>query len=370
MINLFHKNKGAATLVIAVILITLSALIIIFAANHGQMLEKITANQTRNTEAFSAAEAGLEFGINYFQQNAATILASPSGGYIQSFSNSNIANVSLANGSHFTVVYTNPVAANYNLIKVTSTGTNAEGSSTRVVSQLIAAAPLLSNPGTIPLVTTGTVSLSGNTIITNTSNNQTIQSGGTVGMSGNARTVLNSGTSSLPGNIKSDVQASQSTLQNMSQSNFIASFFSTSSSSSIQSKVAHYYTNSSNTSYNSTLNNMTGSSVWIDQTNGSTATISGNTVVGSITNPVLLIVNGNLSISGNTIIYGFIFVIGSAGIDSLSGNTQIIGGLAASANLTFSGNTNLTYNPTVLSNLQSQSSGTAWAKVAGTWKDF
>lgn len=370
MINSFHKIKGAATLVIAILLVVLSTLIIIFAANHGQMWEKITANQTRNAESFSAAEAGLEYGINYLRQNSAVILANPVLGFILPFTNSSITNVTLANGSRFSIVYTNPVFGNYKLIKITSTGVNAEGTSTRVVSQYVAQNAILSNPGTRSLTTIGNVSLSGSAVVSNTSTNQTIQSGGTLTISGSAKTVTSTGTSSTAGNIQGDAQTSTPSLQSMSQSDFISQFFGISSTNALKNQMGYYYNNSANTNYSSTLSSISGNSIWIDQTGGTTATINGSTTIGSLTNPVLLVVNGNLSVSGNVTIYGFVFVIGSLGIDTLSGNTVITGGLASTSNLSISGNINLNYSPTVISNLQNQTNTSYWAKVPGTWKDF
>src|SRR3990167_6095672 len=117
-------HHGAAILVFTLVLVTLSTLIILFAANYGRLNDKSVTNINRHYQAFEAAQAGMEFGINYLDENNAAILASPAGGYILPYSNSSTNNVVLANNSRYTITYSNPVANNYTLIKVTSVGTS------------------------------------------------------------------------------------------------------------------------------------------------------------------------------------------------------------------------------------------------------
>lgn len=370
MINLYrNKQRGGITLIISVILIVTITLLVIFAANYAQTMEKLSANQLRSKQAFQAATAGLEFGIVYFQQNSGTILASTVSGYIAPFSNSSTSNVSLTNGSRFTITYTNPVQNNYRLILVSSTGTSADGSTTRTVKQQIAMGSLFTTIPNYFMSSKGSITISGNANTSNTATNQTIQSASTVTLSGSAQTTTSSGVSSTAGHIGSDIQQNSTTLANESQNDFVASYFGTSSSSTIQSKVTNFYSNSSSTNYASTLNGVTGKSIWIDQTSG-TASISGNTTIGSATEPVLLIVNGNFSISGNVTINGFIFVISTIGINSFTGNVTINGGIATADNTTISGSVDLNYNNSILTNLQNLSSLTYWAKVPGSWRDF
>lgn len=369
MTNSFPNKQqhGAATLIITVLLLVMSTLIIIFAANYGVMQDKTVANINRSRQAFQAADAGLEFGINYLQQNYTTVIASPSGGYI-SYTNASLTNVTLANNSRFSVTYSNPVANNYTLIRITSVGTSDDGTATRTVVQDVSRGSLLLSPPNFPLVSKGNVSMSGNAEVTNTSNNTTIISASTVSMSGNSHTILSGGTSSGPGNIQSDVQQNSSTLANFSQEDFFANYFG-SSTSVVKSNVAHHYSNSSSANYTATLSGMTGTSIWIDQIGG-TATINGNAVIGSAANPVLLIVNGSFSLSGNVTLYGFLFVIGTNEITSLTGNVNIIGAIGTSDTLNMAGNIQLTYDPSIIANLQNQSSMSYFAKIPGSWRDY
>lgn len=376
MINLFRnrdrcemkKHQGAATLIITVILLLLSTLIMFFAANYGILQEKSIANVNRHYQAFEAADAGLEFGINYLQKNWATILAGPVSGFITPYSDASTTNITLTNGSKFSVVYTNPTANNYNIIKITSTGVSSDGTSTYVVSQLVRDGSILFSPATVPLVTQGDLNVAGNSEIKNTFNSSTIMSGGAVAFSGSSQTTLTSGKSSSSSSIKSDVQANNTALSNLSLTDFFATYFG-STSTQIQNKMAHTYSNSGSTNYSSTLNGMTGTTIWIDQTGG-TATINGSTTIGSAANPVLLIVNGNLALSGNLTIYGYIFTFGTNTIDSITGNVNITGALVTAGELNITGSTVLSYNPSVITNLQNLPATKYYAKVPGSWRDF
>jgi len=336
----------------------LSTLVIIFAANFGVLLDKSSSNFVQNAQAFEAAEAGLEFGINYLQQNSATILANPVNGYIPAYSNSNTSNVALGNGSKYTITYSNPVAYNYKLIQIASTGTSSDGTSTRVVSQQVYFGSLLENPPNSLLVSKGNVSLSGSSELTNTQTNNAVQAGGSVTITGSAQINTSSG---------SGIQSNVSSLSSMSQNDFFASYFGV-SMNTVKNNVAHYYSNSSSTDYSRTLNGLNGTSIWIDQTGG-TASINGSITLGSASNPVLLIVNGNLSLSGSITIYGLVFVMGTA-TTTVTGSVQLTGGMISATNMSMTGSTSFTYNSTTFTNLQNQSSMSYYAKVPGSWKDF
>lgn len=375
---LLNKKRecGAATLIITVLLLVMSTLIIIFAANFGTMRDKVTGNLYNDLQAFNAADAGLEYGINYLVVNSATILANPVGGYIN-YTTGAITNVSLANNSTYSITYTNPTASNYNTIRISSTGTSADGTATRTVKQDVAKSSLLSSPPTVPLLTQGAVSMgSGNSnasvVVTNTSNNNTIHAGSGVTMyftQTAAKTVIGSGVSSYNGHIQSDINQSDSTLHNLTQ----ASFFSTyvgASSSTLQSAATHTYTNSVNTDYSATIGGMTNAIIWINQTGGTTGSFTNdNSWLGSSASPVLLIVNGNFTYAAG--FYGLMVVLGTLTITNLGG-TGINGAVAATGLVTMSASAAaVTYSPSVLTALAGESAlALNWAKVPSSWRDF
>jgi Tfp pilus assembly protein PilX len=368
MTNIFRNQKGVATLLISVIMLVSITLIIFFAASYNRVQEKVISNTYMNNQAFEAAEGGLEFGIVYFQQNSSTITASPVNGYIPAYSSINTQNVALANGSKFSIAYTNPIQNNYAQILVTSTGKSSDATATRVVSQKIVHGSLLSTPPTVPLISKGSVSATGNSVINNPYSNSTINSASTVSINGSSQTVITGGAvGSNSASIGSDVQQHNATTAAMSNTTFFQTYFGT-SESVLRPTVQHYYSNSSSTNYSGTLNGLTGTSIWIDQTGGD-AKINGNTVIGSAANPVLIVVNGNLDLSGGATIYGFIYVIGGVAT-SITGNINIYGGVVSTDDLTLAGNTLIKFDLSVLSALQQQLGTTYYAKIPGTWKDF
>lgn len=363
MTNSYLKKQiGAATLLITTVVMVCITLLVLFAANYGAFQQKISANSNRNQQAFEAAEAGLEFGINYLKQNSATILASPSGGFIQAFSNSSTNNVALANGTHYTITYTNPTANVYTIIKVSSTGTSDDGSASRTVSQLVAFGSILAKAPTNPLTVKGNVSLGGSSSVTNMQSSTTIQSGGTVSISGSSQTQTSSG-GSTSSSIGSDVQQNKSSLASESTTDYFSSYFGV-SAATVKSNAAYTFTNLGD--YSSVLNGKTGSLIWIDQTSG-TANIGSSANVGTAASPVILIINGNLRISSSTQIYGLVFVTGTATVD-IVGSTDVVGGLITTSDLSITGSSAITFSSTVLSTTQNIMN--YYAKIPGSWKDF
>lgn len=368
MIN--HRTRminGAATLIMTLVLMVLSTLIIIFAANYGKLQSKSITNIHRHQQAYEAAQAGLEYGINYLQQNTAAILANPVSGYIAPYTNNSITDVTLANNSKFSITYSNPTANNYDLIKITSTGTSDDGTSTKTVSQLVEFGSLLLSPPTIPMTIKGDVSLSGDVEVINTYNNYTITSGGTITLDNKAITVLSSGTSSRKKKLDGDVIENDVTLGASSSSDMFVSYFGL-PESMVKSSTGTYITNDSNTDYSAQLDGLQGISIWIDQTAG-TASITGNTTIGSSSNPVVLIIKGTPSISGNITIYGFVYVDNPL-LLNISGNVLVVGAIVATGGIDMVGTSNVMYSPLVLQNIQNQNSMKYFAKIPGSWKDF
>jgi Tfp pilus assembly protein PilX len=362
------SQRGAAMLVMALVLTTLSMLIVIFAANYGNLQSKAVANITRNQQAMNAAQAGLEFGISYLNENSATILASPVSGYLAPFSNSSTTNVALSNGSKFSITYSNPTANNYKLIKISSVGSSDDGTAVTTVSQLVQFGSMLLNIPGSPMISLGAVALNGNSEIVNVYSGTTIQTAQGVSFGGSSSTTLASGTSSNKNSIKSDVQQNAASLQGLSSTDFFSTIFGL-SSDSIKSTVGHYYSNNTTTNYAETLNGLTGTSIWIDQTSG-TATLSSNATIGSAAAPVILIINGPVKFSGNVTIYGYVFVTGVSTID-LTGNVTINGAMGTTDNTSSAtGSVQINYSPTVLNNLQKSNGMQYYAKIPGSWKEF
>lgn len=362
-----RQQNGAATLMMTLVLMVLSTMIIIFAANYGKLQSKAIANIQRNGQAYDAAQAGLEFGINYLQKNSTAILANPVSGHIVTYSNSDVTNVSLPNGSKFSITYTNPTANDYDLILVSSTGSSDDSSSTRTVSQLVKFGSVLLNSPTKPLILKGAVNMGDDSEIINTENDYTIDSGSTINLDKKAVTIIASGVSSKKKKLKSDVTENDAALSGITSSDLFIDYFGL-TSSLVKSSMLNQFTNSTSTDYSSQLNGLEGTSIWIDQTGG-TATIKGTTTIGSSNNPVVLIINGNPSFQDSTTIYGYVYIDNTSAVQ-LSGNVLIVGGLVATGAINLIDSAHIMYSSFVLDNLRNQSNLRYFAKVPGSWKDF
>jgi Tfp pilus assembly protein PilX len=357
-VNYVLRSKGVSTLATTMILLLFITLLTLFGTTYSIWQQKISANVIRHNQAFMAAETGLEYGMVYFIENSGLILANPSAGYISSYSNSNITNVTLANNSKFTVVYTNPVANAYNLILITSTGTSDDGTANVIISQLIAKGTELLNTPTTSLSLTGNVNMGGNSTIYNNSTASTILAGGSVTFSGGASTQTSAGGSSN-GNFGSDVQQNIGALSSMNSTQALNQYFSV-PADAIKNNIDHLFT-PSNVSNASGLTNTT---IWMD----ANTSLSGIITIGTASQPVFLFVNGNLTLSGNIKIYGFVYLMGSL---VSSGNVQVYGALFINGGTTMSGAQDLiAYDPNILNLVKNIPSLSFWAKVPGSWKDF
>lgn len=361
----WHKQKGAVTLILTLVLLLATAYVAIFVARSSVSQQRLIANQYRSAQALEAAEAGLNFGLAYLIQNKNTIVVdSNSDGYIDNFSNSSTTNVTLSNGSTYSITYSNPTANNFNIIKITSVGRSADGTAKRTISELAGYRSLLLHYSPVSMVARGDVTLVGNSQIKNTSTNTNILAGGEIEISGGGSTVTATGTSSDNSHLGGDVTQYNSSIANTSLSSFFSNFFGT-SMTTVQTSVAHYYSYTSNTNYNSIVNGMNGTSFWFEQVGSTTGTIDSTTQVGTPSQPVLLIVNGNLNLAGNAIVYGYIYVTGNL---QTGGNVSVIGGIAVGGSVKDAGNYVLTYNASVLNNLQNLSG--SYSVIPGSWNDL
>lgn len=362
-LNTQSNQRGAALLVLVVALLFCVTWLVISLAKTGQQSIKMTANDIRAEQAAEAAAAGSNFGWVYFTKNSSSIVVDANAdGYIDAYSNASITSVALSNGSLFSITYSNPTVNDLSLILIKSIGTM--GNASREERQLVKYTSLMSTYAQNGMTAKGNIGMSGNSQVTNAANNQSLASGGTVTLSGNANTVISTGTSSNSSSIKSDVSQNNASFASATPEAFFMRFFGA-ASASVKAAANHYYSNASNTNYNATLNGKTSATIWIDQSGGTRATIDSNTIIGSLANPVLLVVNGDLTIQGNAQIFGYIYVTGNL---QTAGNAVIRGAIVAGGNTVDSGNFSLTYNTSVLTKVQ-QLVG-QYATVPNSWNDL
>lgn len=369
MINMRHNANsrsgqcGAALLVLVVALLFTVTWLVFSMAKSGQLGIKLGGNSMRTEQAAEAAAAGSDFGLAYFMKNNALIVVDANAdGYIDAYSNASITNVVLGNGSSYSITYSNPTVSDLTLILIKSIGTS--GSASREERQLVKYTSLMTTYSPNGMTAKGNISMSGNSSVTNTANNSSLVTGGTISLSANAKTVTSTGTSSTAASLQADVSQNNSSLSGATAEEFFVQFFGA-SSASIKAAASNYYSYAVNTNLNATLHGKTATSIWVDMAAGRNATIDSNTIIGSLTDPVLLVVNGDLAIQGNAQIFGYIYVTGAL---STAGNSTISGAVVAGGNTVDSGNFSLTYNTSILTKVQ-QLSG-QYGKVPNSWNDL
>lgn len=97
-------------------------------------------------------------------------------------------------------------------------------------------------------------------------------------------------------------------------------------------------------------------------------TIDGPLTLGSVEQPVLLVVEGQVRLSGGVAIHGAIVTLAASWDTSGTADTQVHGALIALGHVGGSGTPSITYDAAVLARLHGQHG--RFVRVAGSWRDF
>jgi Tfp pilus assembly protein PilX len=163
-------QKGAATLLVTIMLLIGITFILIYATKVGVLDQKISGNEYRHKEAFANAEAGLEQAAAFldYNPNLHDDVTAPGGGWVACGA-STVACTSVTNSAYYYDV--NEIAAltesSAFLVKTTTgtvavgIGTTADATGQAIVQTAYAKSSLLSS-GEIPPIMMPTGSLSGN----------------------------------------------------------------------------------------------------------------------------------------------------------------------------------------------------------------
>lgn len=333
-----QKQKGAAILIVTVILLLAAILGMVFATQHGVLQQMTTTNSKGHAEAYEAAQGGLDYGLVYLSTNSPTILASAVSGVINyGPSDSNLTNVTLANNSKYSVVYTNPTVSSYINMTITSTGTSADGTGTEVLVQQVTRSTASLGTATV----LGSVTSSG--VGDNITGSNAVVAGGSV----DPNAVAPGGT----------ISANDPSLAGLTGDQLFMRVFGVSKAT--KQAASTYYATAASVPW-TTISG----SVWVNDN----VSIGGNTTVGSVANPVVLIVNGTYSQSGTSVVNGIVYATGNV---SYVGTSNTNGLLVSEGNINFVGTSNLTYNSTIVNNLLNNGAIVSnYSKIPGSWRDF
>lgn len=391
-----RNQRGAGTLFVVLVMLLLSSLVIFFTTRNAINEQRLSANEIRSKQAYDAASAGLDIALSYFSQSGQTL--------------TKLNPVTMANSAVYQVTFCSPSwYATHDLptCPPKSTGTldcdhhpdtGSESRTPIVVAcgwsddseavarhiQKASGTPSLAGDVTSPVVSRATTNLlTGGASIFNYFNDLTIWSGKDVPIQSNTgksfirnvatdpsatssdyRTTGNSPgcnnppthyTCSTDGiSLGPDVIPQDSLLTSMSTDEFFANFMGK-EPTTYRDTVATDIITSAQTG---TLNGKTDAVIWVD---GDT---SGLGTIGTQTNPVILVINGDLDLSSNTVINGLVFVTGKV---TANGTPTIYGALISTGDVNATGNMKVIYDPKVLGKLTLLGRS---AYVPGSWRDW
>jgi len=385
-----RRQRGVATLFVAVVLLALITVSVFTANRHLVTDQQVAGNYYRAARAFFVAEAALDLTGVLMNDKATrdTWLTSSGGSYTGVSSagasirptSAQLGAIAASAGTASALVILSPAEAGTTMSKVrvesrgcwqepgqnlaACTTCSAACPNTAVVSQILAFDGALSGVPSAALTAKGNVDLGGSAIqITNTdpsTNGLTVHSGGTISPHTPNNLVTLPGTPPLASTAPND-----SELSSISPDAFFEKFFGadkTSYKASADERIT------CGGVCNTSVNGKTGKVLWVDVPTGPSFTLNSTTTVGSLSAPVILIINGPVELRGSATVYGIVYSTSILWDNTGGGTSQIIGGAIAEGDFEANGTPNPTYNSTILNTL---ASGTGkFVKVPGSWRDF
>jgi hypothetical protein len=346
------RVRGAAILFLVTLLLFPAGLLALYAARVILSEQRLSANDVRAHEAQHAAQAGLEAA---FAALASLDPAEPlfdGDGHIE-FSG---PAVTLGNGAAFSTRIDNHGLTPWDsgLLHIESTGTASDGVGMQVVRQLARRDPWLAHPPPAPLVARGAVTLAGDGAIDNADRPYAVWSGGAAVVPASVQITV-TGAPACPVEGVCDADARIAAL---SPDGLFANFFGrppglmASLSRITQCDVC-------------AGDGLDGDDrpLWIEGA-AETITIVGG-AAGSPETPVILVIDGDLSIAADMTVHGLIHVLG----DWLPGGGALTlhGAMTVAGAVQDPGRVTLAYDSEILDQLGARG---PYARIAGSWSDF
>lgn len=419
-----HPQKGAATLVVSVVLLLVVTLAIIFAARVGLLEVKISANEARHKEAQQLADAAIEQGAAFIKNNP-TLYTGNDTGWSECSVSSNVQNAfpctitinseSVAYEKVFGEINGETVSPVAGLADITTTDTSntyilfdnsspgqtltvvglgrSKDQTAAAVAKIDYAKVSLITPGEVPPMMAPNLNLNGNfTIVANPNNGQ-----GTTGVpiSGWTKSETSSGTGSWQtchlgdfqdgGKVCSDAYTSgddwsgcscTDNLSNKDSINYdiyedadfpdspLAYIFGTTDIDEIRDLISasgKYYEGSCDGLDTLDLASLPNPWVFVE---GDCKVPS----VGSVSLPVLLVVNGTMTLNAGTDAWGLLVSVTEV---KSNGSAMVHGSLVAENKADISnGGYSQVYNEDLLNKLASDELNTSLSKIPYSWSDL
>jgi Tfp pilus assembly protein PilX len=384
-------QRGAATLLVSMVLLMATTLLVLYTSRIAVSEQRMSANEVRARQAYSAAQGGLDLAIANMNGGGSftdTLSTSALGAGVNASYRARycartlaVAALPTCAGTPADLACTAPVADDVEAWTVSCGWSDDNAARKRVVSYL-GKMDAFPNIPTNPLVAKGGVNVGGSATVTNYYNNLTIWSGGSLGSIGSSgKTFIRNPTVAAPSSSTAppeppsnctaatadyvcttsasvygpDVIQGDTSLSNLGDTQFFANFLGQTPDnyrSSVDLQLAAANVN--------TLDGMTDKTIWVE----GDASFSGNMTIGTRDNPVVLVINGDLTGSGIVTVYGVLFVVGDW---SVGGNVTNYGSTVVRGAISGSGSLDVIYDPVALGNTGNLDQ---YASLPGTWRDW
>jgi Tfp pilus assembly protein PilX len=356
----FHQ-KGAATLIVTSVLLLAVTIISLYSSQIIVTEQRISGNDFRSRQAFEAGQAGSEAAISNTAINPSTLENADQDTLIDT--NTNIDLVSMAgpgdkltNNSNYSATYSNPYEDNFKIVAVSAQGFSDDSSSIRRSSFLMVFNSLQLNIPDNPLTATGEPDPGGSFAINNTEDPlNTISSGGDC-----------TGCESYTNGGVDGVDDNNEPLAALSGSDFFETYFD---ATMAEVKAMATVITDTGPSCGNAIDGLQGQIIWLEPGVGNECKLNATVVVGTSTNPVIIIAEDDLTINGGATINGLLYKVGGWE-NGGAGGANINGGVLVDGDFDTTGNGTIEYDSTILEILSNDLSSNIKVKVAGSWNDF
>ncbi|NOR51910.1 MAG: hypothetical protein GQ470_04755 [Gammaproteobacteria bacterium] len=419
------RQHGATTILLSLIVLFIITMVVLTTSKTVLMEQKIASNMFRGEQSMEAAETGIQEALNYLSGTPDwdTIEALNTGDALNVFetdassSGPDSNTGTLADGSAYTLTLGSGsnVTGDPMAIEIVATGVSDDALATKVVSRLIKFTDPMPYPLDNPILSGGGATISGSATVYNPEGHSTIWSGGTVNTGSNtfiaspesedssgianypdcmetAMTcdVIASSTSSLTG---LDIIEQDTSLDALTDDEFFVNFFGMSKTEYKNTMVSLEVDGGDITNdwdaASPGINLAQSAIIWVtsDATAGE-AKIAGGTVSGCKTTstandaygnatcissddsdideraPSTIIIEGDLTITGNMDHYGILFVTGEI---TATGSARIEGSLVIAGGSGNTGSMEIWFNSELI---ESSGKGSGMGGSDGGWRDF
>jgi Tfp pilus assembly protein PilX len=416
------RQRGAAALLVVVVLFFILALVTAYAGRNLIFEQRTSVNNQRAAQAFEAAESGLDFAIGLLGSGRIDATCQPSsdvtlttfrqrmltqdvgGNFIAAGAQPNLRPTCMLLTAGATCSCPGPAAgapvlappvgllvptfqvrfettgiAQPGVVRAIARGCSSIGNQCYAaepanadalaeVSVLLGMNSALATPPSAALTVGRTLNLNGSAVrISNTdvpTRGVTIDAGGVLVNDGNAQL------SSVPGTpTAASIIASDASLSTLVADRMFVSVFGMDRTTYRTQPAAVRVTcgGGCDTAVATAISDNPGRIVWVE----GPLTIDSNRVFGSAASPVMLFVQGNLTVSANLQLYGVIYLHDPSNATTwttTAGNTLIRGAVIAEGALSMQGTPAISFDPDVLRTINLTQG--SMVRVPGSWRDF